>query len=289
MIAGAAKAGTTALHLALSEHRQVFVPERKEPDFFAAMPSSFNGPGDHIMQRRVIRHWDQYLDLFRACEPGQLCGEASVSYLYFHESAKRIAAVNPDAKVIIVLRNPVERAYSQYMFNRRDLRETLDFASALDSEAERAAAGWAWAWQYRKVGLYSKGVEAFLRAFGCRNVFVGLYDDLRSAPDEFMRQICAFLGINGRQATALRESNVSGEPRSRLLQRFMVADTTVKRLTKSIVPWRVRARIRDAIRVVNTKRVPMPAEARRELIGYYTEEVHNLETILGRRLDQWLK
>lgn len=139
-IVGAAKSGTTSLYHYLKQHPEIYMSPVKEPKYFLASINKFphNGPGDIEVDKKIIRTWDEYLKLFSNASVEKCIGEASCGYLYYCELvAPSIKRISPEAKIIIVLRNPVERAFSAYCYLFREGRETLSFEEALKIEEER--------------------------------------------------------------------------------------------------------------------------------------------------------
>src|SRR5690242_16429130 len=124
-IVGAARAGTTSLHGYLSQHPEIFLTERKDSHFFTAHHFPGTGPGDETVNRRVIHDEEQYLQLFASARGKKAIGEASPFYLCLPEAAERIARAVPEAKILMILREPVARTYSAYTLLARDGRETL--------------------------------------------------------------------------------------------------------------------------------------------------------------------
>ena len=138
-IVGAAKSGTRSLATYLSYHSGLCMASRKESHFYSApyMPLPFAGPGDDGLNHTIVTKEAHYRELFRSAKPGQLLGEASAFYLYYPHTAAALRRAMPNGKIIVILRNPVERAFSAYMHLRRDGRETLSFGAALDQEKIR--------------------------------------------------------------------------------------------------------------------------------------------------------
>src|SRR5438067_1876114 len=140
-IVGAARSGTTSFNRYLSQHPQVYITPRKEVHFFAAHHFPRTGPGDEAINRRVIGEEEQYAQLFAGVAGEKAIGESSVFYLCFPGTAERIAQAVPDAKIIVLLREPVDRAYSSYMHLVRYGREHLGFEEGLSHEEERRQKG----------------------------------------------------------------------------------------------------------------------------------------------------
>ena len=157
LIVGAAKAGTTTLFETLSKHPGIFIPQCKECRYFSCPNGKFTGPGSQYANN-VIRSLEEYRFLFNKAKPGQLCGDISPDYLYYYRNAvnKILEEKGAHIPIIIILRNPIDRAYSSYLHRVRDGQEKLSFEAALNAEEERAR---------RKLGL---GLVLYRRQFICR-------------------------------------------------------------------------------------------------------------------------
>src|ERR1700676_2967624 len=194
-IVGAARSGTTSLHHYLRQHSEIYMAPNKETHYFSVnqFPSCFQGPGDDILNREIIRDEDQYSQLFANTGGKKAIGEASAFYLCFNGTAERIAHAVPDAKIIIILREPVARAYSAYMYLVRDGRETVRFEEGLRLEEERKQKDFEPMWWYKELSLYYKQVKRYLDVFGTQQVKVLLYDELFTNPKSVLRELFIFL------------------------------------------------------------------------------------------------
>jgi hypothetical protein len=291
-IVGAAKAGTTALAKYLAQHPDIFIPELKEPKYFSHPDNVFphRGPGDELADAKVIKNFDRYQTLFR---PGAQCtarGEASIDYLFFYETvSRRIHECVPDAVIFVILRNPVERAFSAYMHMIRDGREGLSFEEAIQAEPERRRNNWEFFWFYTAVGFYSAPLERYLRVFGKDRVFVFLYDDLIADPAELCKRMIEILGVDPCFIPDVSERhNLSGRPRVPFLQSLFRRKNIVKSMFRPLFRSTVRKAVQKNLARVNLRKETMRAETRGMLQSLYREDVLALEQILGRDLGQWI-
>ena len=242
LILGAAKAGTTALYHQLRQHPDVFLSPVKEPSFFAydGWPVETAGPGDAESARFLVTDLAAYRSHWHGHREESALGDASPVYLYSPSAPASIARHVPDARMIAILRDPAERAFSHYLHMRRDGREPEDdFERALDIEAERIAAGWSWSWHYVQVGFYGLQVERYLDRFDPRQMRIYLYEDLRRDPRGLIRDVLGFLGVDpGFEPDVSARPNVSGLPRwpafDRLLRRLLNRPVLVKELGPAI-------------------------------------------------------
>jgi hypothetical protein len=298
LIIGAAKAGTNALYHYLRQHPQVYMSPWKEPKFFAFESEADLGfraanGRDAPVNASVILDQAEYEELFDDASDDELArGEASTHYLYVEKSPARIKALIPDARLIAVLRNPVDRAFSSYQHLVRDDLEPLDFDAALDAEPQRIAEHYAYLYRYTDLGFYSEQLDRYEKSFPESQLCVLLYDDLRSDPEGTCRRIFSFLGVDEHFVPDMSgEYNRSGVPKNRVMHRLLNPSAPMKRRLWNVTPRFARERLLDAqTKMVNRnlQRQTMPEPERDRLRDVFREEVGRLETRLGRDLSHWL-
>lgn len=278
-IVGAAKSGTTSLFHYLRQHPSIFFPWVKELHYFADRSLPHGGR---------FRERESYLRMYESCPPGVLAGDASTSYLPSPTAALRIRSARPDARIIAVLRDPVDRAYSNYWNKRATLQEELSFEDALDDEPRRDQSGLTHGFLYVQTGLYYEQVKRFADAFGER-FRVYLFDDLRSDAGALCRDILSFLDVD--PDWSLDTSVVyypSGLVRSRILGRLMVRPFPGRRWL--VQRWGPHLRdLKGAVWRRNVRRPPpMNPVTRLRLIEIFRPDVERLGGFLGRDLSAWL-
>ena len=279
-LVGAAKSGTSSLYMYLTQHPRVFVPPVKEPHFF----SDFHHPA-----LAYIDSLDKYLALFEACPPGALAGDASTSYLYSHGAPGKIKALQPEARILAILRNPIDRAYSFYWHNRRDFHEPLSFEAALDAEPERISQRAGFASHYLRSGLYHDQVRNYLDAFGRDRVRIWLTEDLQADATAVCREAFEFLGVEPLAVDTSTIYNRSGPVRSQALGRLLFLKFPGRRkLGKAFPALAKQVRWRLIQRNMGAPPAMQP-ETRRRLIGAFREDVLKLQDLLGRDLGHWLE
>jgi len=295
LIVGAAKSGTTSLWHYLRQHPDVFMPANKEPLYFAApyyerMPDA--DPKAGLLRRCLVADWDAYLRLFEPAGDRRAAGEASQPYLYHHEiTIPRIRERLGDPRILIVLRNPVERAVSAYTFLVRDGEEPRSLDECLDLEERRIRDGWSMSHFYRAAGLYAAQVKAYRDGFS--RVGVWLYDDLKSDASAFVRSLYEFLGVDPAfQPDVETRHNISGIPTNRLVL-WALRDTNPLRLAarpfaRLLFPEPVRRRIVEGLRARHTRRMEVPPETRARLCALFREDILRLQDTIGRDLSAWL-
>ena len=293
-IVGAARSGTTSLDQYFRQHPEIYMATHKETHYFAAnqFPSSFKGPGDDRLNKNVIRDEAQYRQMFANSSGKKVIGESSAFYLSTTGTAARIAQAVPDAKIIIILREPSTRAYSSYMFLIRDGRETLRFADSLSLEEERKQKDFEPMWWFKELGLYYNQVKCYLDVFGADQVKVLLYDELLADPKSVLQDVFTFLGVKEDVAidTSVR-FNITGVPNSRrlytLLDNFIHNSRPEVKLIKSLVPMQLRLAWGSKILGKILQPIPVDSQAHAQLKEYFAEDVRNLEDLLHRDLRGW--
>jgi hypothetical protein len=294
LIIGAQMAGTKSLCRYLEQHPEVYMS--LYPRFFALEgkdPATFRGPGDREMiSQTAVTNLEDYRALFAGVSDEKAVGEATVTYLHLPEAAGRIRHYVPEARLIAVLRNPVERAYSAYLRKVSTGRETLGFSEALEEEEERIQNNWAPGWQYRRVGFYHAHLTRYYELFGHEQIRVYLYEELDRNPTGVTQNIFRFLGVDHTFVpdTSVRyDDDVSGIPRSHALHTFVGKQNPLKSALKPLLPRGLRRRISANLHKGNLKEAPpMPQEVREELTEAYREDITKLEGLIGRDLSGWL-
>lgn len=301
LIVGAQKAGTTALYQYLKQHPDVYMSPVKEPHFFAFEEKEldFRGPRDReTLGHMVVNDEVAYRDLFAGADGARAQGEASAMYLYMEEAVGGIRRHAPDAKLLAVLRNPAERAYSSFLHMSRDGREPIpDFAGALAAEEERIRGNWSPIWHYRRMGFYHEQISRYREAFGPEQMRVYLYEDLEGDSQGMLRDIHEFIGVDPSFTPDISARyNASGVPKSKrlhALHRFLLRPHPIKAAFKPFLPKKLRRRMVEGslntLRNRNLVKPPFPQEVRQDLIEGYREDISKLETLLGRDLSSWLR
>ncbi|WP_340110474.1 sulfotransferase [Pikeienuella sp. HZG-20] len=294
LIIGAAKAGTTSLRTYLDQHPEVFVTARGEPSFFAheGETLTFSGPGDEDWADSFITDLGAYQSLFDGAEGYKAVGEISPRYLYFERAPERIAHHAPDARLIAILRHPVDRAYSHFLMNRsRGCEPAETLSEAIDKEAERAVQGWGWDWRYVGAGLYHGQLERYYARFPGERIKVFLYEDLKR-PDAFFSELFTFLGVDPdfRPDTSVRHRTAS-HPKNYALQHLVKQESAAKAIFKRLVPKDARARARKWVASWNaTTPERLAPEVRHDLFErYFAEDCRRLEPMIGRSLATWFR
>jgi len=300
-LVGAPQAGTTSLYAVLDQHPSVFMCPIKEPCFFApevadvtprarqlydadaaALRRYLDGPLTTKRAHGLVLDWDDYRSLFRHLRGETAIGEASVAYLASPAAAAAIRARLPDARIVMMLRNPVDRLFSRYLAARshgeRDaFRGWLARIGAEDA-ARSTPGGSIWP------GRYAVHLRRFLDVFPEERVRVFVYDDYVRAPRETLRELFAFLDVDPHVPVDVSERhNVTLAPRwPRLHQRVRPVARAAARMMSGPVLDRMRSWYLAPRQSVPTR------EERAAGIDVYRDDIRELESLLGRDLSSWL-
>lgn len=288
-IVGAFKCGTTALYDYLRQHPQVYLPFHKEPLFF----------GDDLTRRYGRMTEAEYLALFRDAGPGQRIGEASAWYLYSTSAAREIKAFSPEARIIAMVRNPIDVMYaehSQLIFNVEE--DILDFAEALEAEparrrGERMPPGplRPETLYYRHSVRFAEQLERYFEAFGRERVHVIVFDDFRDDTGGTYREVLEFLDVDPTFTPRFEVRNPNKRVRSRFLQRLIYQPPgPVLRAVPKLRRFPVVRRAREAMLHLNSaaaRRPEMDPQLRARLSTELAPEVEALGRLISRDLSAW--
>jgi hypothetical protein len=199
------------MHAALAQHPQIYASPVKEPKYYMgwdAPPPSYRGPGDPHSNKEWIWRREDYRALFSGAPEDAVRLESTPFYLYMPGARRRIAEELPEAKLIVIVRDPIDRAYSNWMHLWVDGLEPIpDFVEAWHAEDRRVAAGWAPFWRYRRLGRYGEQLADLFRLVDRERVFVLRYWQLVSHPDETLNRVARFLGIAEDQVITIPPDN----------------------------------------------------------------------------------
>lgn len=291
LVIGAARSGTTALYQYLAEHPGLFLTEPKEPHYFALAGTTpaFTGPGDReTINRLAVPDREDYLRLYEAARPDQVRGEASVSTMYHPAAVSLVREMNPAARLVCMLRDPVDRAFSAYGFMRtRGWEPCGTFEEALADEPRRIAEGWHHIWHYTAMSRYGEQLHHVLDVFPREQVLVLRHEDMAADPDAVLTRVYAHLGVPPVRRTVAPDPHRSGEPRSRFLGRVVSTHHPLKKLLSPVVPVSLRRRLRRQIVARNIVRTSYRPETRRELVAGFGPDLDLLEQVTGLDVTAW--
>jgi hypothetical protein len=297
VIAGAPKAGTTALHAALATHPALHLSPVKEPKYYLTdgrrpPRSGQRGPGDAHSAREWVWRRAQYRALFAGAPTGTVRGESTPFYLHDRAAHARLAADVPAVKVVVVVRDPVDRAYSNWAHLRADgLEPEPAFAVAVRLEQQRVAAGWAPFWHYRGLGRYGEQLRDLYRHVPREQVLLFRYRQLVDDPQQTLDRVAGFLGVPTGVAHTVAAENVKpfvpDTVRYRVLSRLTRAGAALGAYAPPQV-WRQASRpLIAALHAGRAPRPPLPVEVRREVLAPLLPDIALLEELTGESFADW--
>jgi hypothetical protein len=235
----------------------------------------------------TITDFEDYKALFSNVTMEKAVGDASVRYLYFPQASEQIYRTLPDSKIIIILRNPVDRLYSHFLMMKSMYSlEPLTVAEAIEQENDRMAAGWDWDWHYVHVSLYFEQVERYIRLFGSSNVRVFIYEDFCERPLEVLREIFQYLGVEDDFLP-----DMSGRGMQTYWPNFATPDwllrspNWISSSLRELLPNKTyKSIIRYGMRLNRGTPPPLPDSVREQLKVTFHTDITKLENLLGRKL-----
>jgi len=292
LIVGAAKSGTTSLYYYLKEHPEICISKNiKETFFFTGKDFKDVNKESCNYGRYAVTSLERYKLLFNHCANKKVRGEVCVAYLFFYkESIQNIKKILSDkVKIIIVLRNPIDRAFSNYLHHVRDGCEKETFEKALSLEKERKRKKWWWGYYLIEAGMYYDQVKAYLENFS--EVKIYLYDDLKKDPLSLVQDIYRFLEVNDSftpKSLGIKY-NVSGIPKNRFFYEIIFKSNPIKSVITPFIPRNLREKIIAIASQKLLKKPQMKPETREYLKELYQEDVLKLQGLIKKDLTHWLK
>jgi hypothetical protein len=266
----------------------------KEPKFFLSdgPPPTKGGPGDALTYREHVWSRADYEALFDPALAGTLKGEATPLYLHDQAALRRIHETIPDARLIVIVRDPVERAHSNWTHLwSAGLEPVGDFVRACGEEERRIAAGWASFWHYIGLGRYGEQLEYLFTLFPREQVLVLRYRMLVDEPGQTLDQICAFLGVEQGVLTEIPRQNVTSHPEPTLGHRAVSLAQRAASAVGTLIPGLTAATLTGPLERYlqrhSRERQPLSWEQRQELIPRFEADIKLLEKVLGEDFGDW--
>ena len=288
MIVGAPKAGTTSLLHYLAQHPSLCTHSYSEFAFFL---------NDAAYQKGYSNAYHKFYGESLSDTDGMILAK-HVMLMYSEKAVERLYEHNPEAKLIVSLRHPIERAYSAYWYARRiGWEKSSTFEEAIRVEGSRSLANWE---QWRQCAhlynsMYVEPLQRLIRVFGRDRLKVILTDDLNADPAELCQELFVWLGVEPTIALDLtRQHNISAKARSERMAQFwawaMNPQGQLNRFVKRLVPDTWTYILRSAVLKLNEKsfvRPPMQSETYHQLKDYFAPHIIELEKLLERDLSKW--
>ena len=306
LVVGAVKAGTTSLHEYLQQHPEVYMSPVKETNHFSDADMDFAhfnvdyrqdidhnldkylaGTMDHKIHIAHVRTAAQYSLLYKNVQDEKAIGEVSNSYLYCPSTAAAIHQALPAVQIVMVLRNPVDRLYSQYLMNLKLGKITeKDLLTEIAHDAAKEHKGWGVSHLYVEVGMYHEQVKRYLDLFPREQVHIMLFDDFKQDVAGAMSDLFGFLGVDPAPGIDYsKRYNEAGMPRFGKLNYWMT-QIGLYGLFKKLFPDNLKQRLKSVI--YTQKGIPkITSEERKQLEDLYREDVERLSALISRDLSHW--
>lgn len=303
-IVGAAKSGTTALQQTLAMHDDVYMSPIKEPNYFyneVAIEELRTGLQEKLKKENAaqwindgmngelwnafLREEHLYKELFRDAKANQKCGEASVSYLYSLKAAENIYNYNPKAKIIIMLRNPIDRAWSHYNMERRMGLVSGNFLQEFNKYKSLPYPIWGKDAIFLSGGNYYEQVKRYIDRFPKEQLMICLYDDYKINPQDTINKILTFIGVAINSDSSLIKNKKANEARKSIIDNFLPSGGLKSSLRKAVQFVGLHRLLKQLLSKESKEQ--LPTEYRLLLKKYYESEINKLESLISINLNNW--
>ena len=281
-IVGAPKAGTTSLFYYLNKNKGICMSSIKEPNFFSSQDLKIQ---KIYYDSLILDNLKEYERIFTPKNKQQIIGEASVSYLFYHNVANRIFDYNPRSKIIIILRDPVERAFSHYSMDLRlgHVKQSLDelFDLGLNNKDNLFFQ------QYILLGQYYEQVNRYIKVFGRENICVKFYDELKLDASSFYSDILKFLHQeNDHNIDFNQPFNKSKLPSNKFIK-WLYSWPIIRKISLIFLPLSVIEFIN--IKFFKENNNIITNDLKSKLHSFFLEDIEKLEKLLSKDLNSWKK
>ena len=291
IVVGPQKCGTTTLYGLLRQHPDIFLPDQKELHYFAlgGQPPAYTDAAATAMNATAVWQKEAYEALYAASDAA-FKAEICPTYLYAPGAAAAIAAVRPDARIVAILRDPIDRSFSAYRHMKARGGEPADgFEAALAAEPDHIARNWQIMAHYTATSLYAPQLQRFYDHFPADQILVLDFDDLRTAPVETANRVLAFIGAPPLpEGTEMAQTNKTVVLKSGLMGRLLVNKPPWVRALKGLVPqelrWRIQRFLMSKLRSDEERLTP---EMRAKLTPLFQEDAAKVRAMTGVPFDSW--
>ena len=288
-VIGAGKSGTSSLHEYLRQHPMISLPLRKETHFFVFNRNSDSPMGEYYgrIPENYIDTIEEYFQDFEEKPEAAYYGEVCPTYLFYPNAAENINQFAPDAKLICILRNPVDRLYSNFTFFHGDANidefiRLVDLLPEIDPAQENFH-------RMLKVGCYYEQLQRYYSRFPAENIKIFLFNELSQTPSQLMQELITFLEIPEYPFNTAYKFNTSGKGRLRALKKFIKTIGIVSFLRK-LLPVSTYQWLRSiGEKIFFSRPDVMPKHTRRKLQNYYREDIEKLQVLVNLDLSHWLQ
>ena len=282
-IVGAPKAGTTSLYHYLKEHPEIEMSSQKEPDYFSDIPLQEQGM---YYGKNRINTLDKYESLF-AQKEGVIYGEGSVSYLFYENVAEDIKKYNPNAKIIIMLRNPIDRAFSHYLMDYRLGLVSDSFEDIINKKSKYKNVHLFYQ-QYVEVSEYAMQIQRYCNVFSTDNLLLIDYEDFKGDVAGTVDLVYDFLKVSTEFAADVNtKHNTFTMPKNKGI-RFIYSFVFLRKILTFIFPISLVENIKGLLFKVD-KKPKLLEETRNQLKQFFSNDVRELGRVLGKDYTKWTK
>ena len=307
-IVGAGKSGTTALYNFLDMHPDVYMSPIKETNYFSTDidTEKFNddykrlernkkivlnryvdGPMDKKIFGTYVKEYDHYIKLFKNVKNETAIGEASNSYLFSKVAAKNIKDKVPNAKIIMILRDPMTRIFSHHLACVRDGKVRGGFREELERDMQRRRKGWGISHLYVEIGMYYRQVKRYIDLYPKNNIGIYLYEDFKKNTEAVLKKILDFIGVD--PDIEIDDSKRYNEAKTPKYKEFnyIITKLGIKKSALQLIPRQYRERVKSSFFTKPHERLNL--KDKKYLINIYKEDVDKLSDLLNKDLSIWLK
>lgn len=288
LIIGANKGGTSSFYVYLSQHPEIFMSEIKEPMFFVHYKNE--RPRNEKVESKEpewnkwkpINDLEEYKKMFIVPPGTKAAGEASTAYLANPECAKKIFEFNQKIKIIAILRNPVSRAFSNYLMYVQIGHESKKFTTVMNEELEGRRGYLPQGRHYLKLGYYADSLAEYYKTFGKENVKIYLMEELKEKPEWLFRDAFEFLGVDpGFRPDISRKHNVNEKVmHTNAIKRLLVRAAKSKKYSKFVPAF-----IKESV----NRELKLDEKCREVLRKLYREDILKVQALTEKDLSAWLK
>jgi len=304
-LVGAAKCGTTSLSDWLKVHPKIFIPQIKETNYFSTdikvekfnrfyeqntfldLDSYFADEELEPLHISFVQKREQLNRLYKDAPPDSIRGECSTSHLYSIAAANNIRSFNDQSKIIIILRDPIERAFSHYLMARKYGFTNLDFRSAVKKDLSVRKKGWGISELFVDLGLYSKQIQRYQDNFPAGQILIVPFEELRDQAQKTYNNICLFLGVQIATLPNQQQLNQAAMPRMNKLNLWLTQSGVKKDLGK-LIPTNLKERVKKFY-YTDVNLPSLTNEDRKFMLDIFREDIERTERITGMDLSDWLK
>ncbi len=307
-LVGAPKAGTTSIYRFLQSHPDIFMSPIKEPHYFSKDIKSEKFSKDYSKRNYInldqyfsnnklpniqiafLENYHQYMELYRDKKDEKYFGEGSTGYLFSRVAAKEIYNFNPDAKIIMILRNPVERTFSHWRMDSRagysrsdNFYKDIIFDYSLEDNTWGGVSS-----TYIQLGLYSQQVKRYLEYFPKENVKIFFYDEFEKNPEDIKKELFNFLNVQDVDIDFSKRYNTDFKARNFLIHFLFKKYRSQTHFFKNIIPKKIKSFLKNIFFQQSiSNHHPINKDVRMKILSLFLHDISNLEKIIDKDLSTW--